>query len=198
MEHRMKYSQAAVLSAALVFALGGCSALSDVPGVGAVSSSTRKAASKTTNATMKVASTTTKATKKAAQFANPLNWFGDDEAEQQAAAETAAAAAKVSEPKPDSASIGTVHMVDHTHDFLLIRSSRNTSIEYGTPLISQRPSGRQSAELKLSPERKGAFLVADIVKGSPDVGDIVKLVGATDGQSGGVVPIANDEVQVLE
>ncbi len=179
----MKYSQAAVLSAILVFALSGCGMISNVPGVSTVASTTRTAASTTKNVT-----------KKAAAAANPLNWFGDD-GEQQAAEE---AAAKVSEPRPDSASIGTVHMVDHSHDFLLIRASRNTSIEYGTPLISQSPNGKQSAELKLSPERKGAFLVADIIKGSPDVGDQVKLVGATDAQTGGVVPIVDDEVQVLE
>ena len=171
----MKYSQAAVLSVVLVFALSGCGMISNVPG----------------------ARTVTTTTKKAAKAANPLNWFGDSEAEQKAA-EEADAATKVASPQPGSASIGTVHMVDHAHDFLLIRSSRNTSIQYGTPLISQRPNGRQSAELKLSPERKGAFLVADIVKGSPDVGDQVKLVGATDVQTGGVVPIVDDEVQVLE
>lgn len=132
-------------------------------------------------------------TKKAAKVANPLDWFGDDKSEQEAAA-----ASKIAEPRPESASIGSVHMVDHRHDFLLIRSSRNASIEYDTPLISQSPNGQQSAELKLSPERKGAFLVADIIKGSPSVGDLVKLVGATDAQTGGVVPIVDDEVQVLE
>jgi len=186
MEHRMKYSQAAVLSAVLVFALSGCGLISSVPGTDTVVSTTKKAASTTRNAT-----------RKAAKAANPMNWFADDEAGQKAA-EEAEAAAKPAAPQPESASIGTVHMVDHTHDFLLIRASRNTSIQYGTPLISQSPGGKQSAELKLSPERKGAFLVADIVKGSPDVGDVVKMTGATDAQSGGVVPITNDEVQVLE
>ena len=185
----MKYSQAAVLSVVFGFALSGCGMLSSVPGVSTVTSTTKKAASTTKNVAMK-----------GAKLANPLNWFGDDEAEQKAAEEAEAALqpAKPAVPQPGSASIGTVHMVDHTHDFLLIRSSRNTSIQYGAPLISQSPDGKQSAELKLSPERKGAFLVADIVKGSPDVGDIVKMTGATDAQSGGVVPILNDEVQVLE
>lgn len=182
----MKYSQAAVLSAVLVFAVSGCGMISNVPGVSTVASTSKKAAS-----------TTKKVTKKAAEVANPLNWFGDDEAEQKAA-EEAAAAAKITGPRPDSASVGIVHMVDHTHDFLLIRSSRNTTIQYGTPLISQSPNGKQSAELKLSPERKGAFLVADIIKGSPDVGDQVKLVGASDAQTGAVVPIVDDEVQILE
>ena len=92
--------------------------------------------------------------------ANPLNWFGgsgDDENGDVAASESESEAATavgeeagdkpVPPSMPESATLGTVHMVDQRNDFLLIRSSREMQVAYGTPLISLGGNGRQTAEL---------------------------------------------------
>lgn len=139
--------------------------------------------------------------------ANPLNWFGgDDEAKDKdkgkdkgkdMAEDGSGAVSKPGPAMPGSATLGTVHMVERRNDFLLIKASRLTKIDYGTMLISQNANGHQTAELKLSPERNSQFLVADIVRGNPEVGDVVKLVGVRGGD-GSIVPVGGDEVQVLE
>ena len=138
-----------------------------------------------------------------AEIANPLNWFGkDDEEDEEDESESDDAEAdgkkKPADPRPDSAQIGSVFMVDSKNEFLLIRSSRTLELEYGTDLIAQNDQGRQTAELKLSPERKAAFLVADIVRGNPEIGDRVKLVGVANPNTGGIVPMQDGEVEVLE
>jgi hypothetical protein len=142
-----------------------------------------------------------------AQAANPLNWFGgssDDDGEAEDGSEIESEATEGGDPvdlaqlRPASTSIGMVHMVDARNGFLLIRSSRVAKYDYGSQMISHGSDGRQTAELKLSPERKGAFLVADIIKGNPDVGDTVKLVGASDPGGVGIIPVDSGQVQVLE
>ena len=72
--------------------------------------------------------------------------------------------------------IGTVHMVDHVGKFILIKSSRTTSLEADTQIISYGPDARMSSHLKASPARKGAYLTADLVEGVPKVGDMVMMV----------------------
>lgn len=133
----------------------------------------------------------------ALKAANPLNWFGGDEEEKDPPENPDGSAVKPSPPMPGSATLGTVHMVERRNGFLLIKASRLTKVDYGTMLISQNADGQQTAELKLSPERNSQFLVADIVRGDPEVGDVVKMVGVR-GEDGTIDPAGGDEVQVLE
>ena len=135
----------------------------------------------------------------ALKAANPLNWFGGDDKDKETDKPEGedGSAVSPSTPMPSSATLGTVHMVERRNGFLLIKASRLSKVDYGTTLISQNAKGHQTAELKLSPERNSHFLVADIVRGDPEVGDVVKLVGVR-GEDGGIVPVGGDEVQVLE
>ena len=147
--------------------------------------------------------------KSAIEAVNPMNWFGGD-----GNGEKNSKGKSKSESEsnlnngdtldggpalamPGSMTVGTVHMVERRNDFLLIKASRLTKIDYGTMLISQNADGHQTAELKVSPERNSQFLVADIVRGDPEVGDVVKLIGVRS-EDGSVVPVGGDEVQVLE
>jgi len=135
----------------------------------------------------------------ALKAANPLSWFGGDDKDKEKDKPEGADESVVSPitPMPSSAILGTVHMVERRNGFLLIKASRLSKVDYGTALISQNANGHQTAELKMSPERNSQFLVADIVRGDPEVGDVVKLVGVR-GEDGAIMPIGGDEVQVLE
>ena len=97
--------------------------------------------------------------------------------------------------------IGTVHMVDQDGKFVLIRSSRTTSVDPDTQIITYGPDATMSSHLKISPARKGAYLTADLVDGIPSVGDMVMIVhtirkpspaGFGEDESGSI------QVQVLE
>lgn len=97
--------------------------------------------------------------------------------------------------------IGTVHMVDEKGKFVLIKSSKATSIDPETRIMAYRPDASVSSNLKVSPARKGAYLTADLVDGMPAVGDMVVMIqtinknpASPDGnQQGGTA-----DVQVLE
>jgi hypothetical protein len=101
--------------------------------------------------------------------------------------------------------IGTVHLVDTAGNFVLIRSSRMLLLEPDTMITVFDDRGDIAATLKVSPARKGAFLTADILSGTPKTGqqavmdyDPVKrsdpaAAGGT-GQGAG----AASDIQVLE
>lgn len=140
----------------------------------------------------------------ALKAANPLNWFGGDkkrkgqgEKGEDGDKDGGDAASNPMLAMPGSATLGTVYMVERRNDFLLIKASRLSEVKYGTTLISQNADGHQTAELKLSPERNSQFLVADILRGDPEVGDVVKVVGVR-GEDGAILPAGGDELQVLE
>ncbi len=89
--------------------------------------------------------------------------------------------------------------------FVLIRSSRSLKLKPGTEMMTYNGAGRPTSKLSLSPEKKGAFVVADIVQGSPGKGDRVVAMGLYDlsgRTTGGLVPAEDpedsDEIQVLE
>tara|TARA_R110002096_G_scaffold135954_3_gene288228 strand:- start:1501 stop:1962 length:462 start_codon:yes stop_codon:yes gene_type:complete len=68
--------------------------------------------------------------------------------------------------------VGTVRF--SYEDFVLIYSPTNASVPPGTPLTTVNKEGiPQSVKLKMSAERKGSFLVADVVKGNPKSGHLV-------------------------
>lgn len=76
-------------------------------------------------------------------------------------------------PKAEPAQlIGTVKMVNLDDKFVLIDALVYTPGAPGEPLICIA-NQRESASLHISPLRKPPFLIADIVSGTPSVGDRV-------------------------
>lgn len=99
--------------------------------------------------------------------------------------------------------VGVVEHVDAAGEFVLIRSRRGTQFEPDSILTIYSDSGQAVARVKVSPARKGPFLTADIVDGTPAVGNPVTADYATrspsrEASAGGAVPSSGQEVQVLE
>ena len=95
--------------------------------------------------------------------------------------------------------IGTVHMVDQVGKFILIKSSRTTSLEPDAQIIAYGPNAQMSSHLKASPARKGAYLTADLIEGIPSVGDMVMMVKSMSKPAEGAAPgSTGSNVQVLE
>src|SRR6056297_1884116 len=63
--------------------------------------------------------------------------------------------------------VGSIHAVDPEGRFVLIRSSRTFEVESGTQMTSYADDGTVTGIFEVSPARKGAFLTADILQGSP-------------------------------
>lgn len=68
--------------------------------------------------------------------------------------------------------IGRVEMVNPEQNYVLVRMDAVQTFAAGSLLVAQDAGGRE-AKLKVSPERKGRFLTADIVEGQPQVGNVV-------------------------
>ncbi|MEM1296705.1 MAG: hypothetical protein AAGH89_15175 [Verrucomicrobiota bacterium] len=86
--------------------------------------------------------------------------------------------------------VGTVRF--SYENFVLIYSPTSAAVPPGTPLTTLAKDGTpQSVELKMSAERKGSFLVADVVKGNPKSGHLVVT-------SSGSGSASRSEYQVLE
>lgn len=102
--------------------------------------------------------------------------------------------------KPREQIIGHVHLVHASSQFVLIKQLLRVDMRSGTELICKRSNGTPSAKLKLSPEMKERYLVADIVNGLPTEGDFVVLYGFVDAAGNfSATPRAQDSgVQVLE
>ncbi len=69
---------------------------------------------------------------------------------------------------------GSITLVNEEARFVLIEGGYRQAPADGTFLKSFR-EGNESAELRVSPERHRPFVIADIVKGSPQKGDRVTL-----------------------
>ena len=82
--------------------------------------------------------------------------------------------------EPQKLPIGSVHLVHETGGFVLIQSSRLASIPAEAELFTYNLAGRPTGKLKMSPERKGSFLTADIVQGRPSAGDRVLMFSYLD------------------
>lgn len=78
------------------------------------------------------------------------------------------------EPKKDPkvTLIGIVEMVNPEQNYVLIRCEQLLAIGPGTELTALDATGSIS-KLKLTPERKGRYLTADIVSGHPRVMNLV-------------------------
>ncbi len=66
--------------------------------------------------------------------------------------------------------VGTVELVDEAGEFVLVRSRRGLQLEPGSHLTIHGDQGETVATVSVSPARKGPFLTADIVSGSPKKG----------------------------
>ena len=123
------------------------------------------------------------------------NWLAEDPADPKSRKDDAKDPA--TPPLTQQLPIGSVHLVHEEAKFLLIRSSRTTSVAPEAELLTYDAGGRPTGKLKLSPERKSGFLTADIVEGRPQTGDRVVMFGHSPGP---VAPVGEVGVsgEVLE
>lgn len=75
---------------------------------------------------------------------------------------------------PKNTLIGIVEMVNPEQKYVLIRCEQLPKLEAGAELIALDATGTET-KLKLTPERKGRYLTADIVEGQPRVMNLVLL-----------------------
>ncbi len=68
--------------------------------------------------------------------------------------------------------IGVVELVNPEQNYVLINCEQRLNIPAGTEIMTQNADGSK-AKLKVSPERKGNYITADITEGTPQVRDIV-------------------------
>ncbi len=106
------------------------------------------------------------------------------------------------EKVPGNRVAGVVHLVNDRGHFVLVKSlsGRKLDVTEGTVWMSYGRDGKPSAKLEVSEERKGAFVVADIIEGVPDRGDSVVLHGLM-GKKGEVTTVTSpdgEEKQILE
>jgi hypothetical protein len=65
--------------------------------------------------------------------------------------------------------IGTIELVNPEQNYVLINCEQRLNIPAGTEIVSQNADGTK-AKLKVTPERKGNYITADIRKACPRCG----------------------------
>jgi hypothetical protein len=93
--------------------------------------------------------------------------------------------------------VGTVHLVNMAEGFVLIRSSRFLDVEPDRELLVAGTDGVEIAKLRVSPARKGSFMTADILYGTPQVGNHVLMEHRSTAAVNQPTGSSND-IQVLE
>lgn len=73
---------------------------------------------------------------------------------------------------PQTVLVGIVEMVNPEQNYVLIRCETPTTLKAGTELVAVDSTGAES-RLRLTPERKGRYLTADILEGQPKVMGLV-------------------------
>lgn len=68
--------------------------------------------------------------------------------------------------------IGVVELVNPEQNYVLINCEQRLNIPAGTEIVAQNSDGSK-VKLKVSPERKGNYITADITEGTPQVRDLV-------------------------
>ncbi len=68
--------------------------------------------------------------------------------------------------------VGTIEMVNPEQNYVLINCAERLNIPAGTEIVAQGADGTK-ATLKVTPERKGNYITADITEGEPKVQDLV-------------------------
>jgi len=86
-----------------------------------------------------------------------------------------AAEAAASEAPSMKVPVGTVQLSQAGSGFVLIRTTRSLSLDPGTKLVAVNAQGVETAWLEASEARQGSFLSADILGGTPSVGDQVLM-----------------------
>ncbi len=97
--------------------------------------------------------------------------------------------------------VGSLHVVRPDEGFVLIRSSRFLQMEPGTDIVTYGNGGAETSRLRVSPAKKGQFVTADILSGSPSVGDQAVMDYAVSRPDNGTTTPGfggGDEIQVLE
>ena len=68
--------------------------------------------------------------------------------------------------------IGVIELVNPEQNYVLINCEQRLNIPAGTEIVSQNADGSKT-KLKVTPERKGNYITADITEGTPQLRDIV-------------------------
>jgi len=68
--------------------------------------------------------------------------------------------------------IGVVELVNPEQNYVLINCEQRLNIPAGTEIVAQNANGSK-VKLKVTPERKGNYITADITDGTPQVRDLV-------------------------
>ena len=68
--------------------------------------------------------------------------------------------------------IGTIELVNPEQNYVLINCEQRLNIPAGTEIVAQSTDGTKT-KLKVSPERKGNYITADITEGAPQIRDLV-------------------------
>ena len=79
--------------------------------------------------------------------------------------------APIQAPAPAPQPIGRISLVNEELGFVLVQTAQTP--EEGTPLQARSADGRESAQLKVSAAQKPPFLIANVLKGKPQVGEVV-------------------------
>ena len=79
--------------------------------------------------------------------------------------------ASIKAPAPAPVSSGMVSLVNEEAGFVLVRTGETP--EAGSSLQARSKDGAETALLRVSPEQKRPFIIADILKGKPHVGETV-------------------------
>ncbi len=77
-------------------------------------------------------------------------------------------------PEGAQVPLGEISYVDARSRFVLVRTGRTLKLKTGAALEARRELERV-AELSYSPEYRQGFLVADILRGKPAIGDLVMI-----------------------
>lgn len=93
--------------------------------------------------------------------------------------------------------IGVIELVNPEQKYVLINCEHRVDIPAGTEIISQGINGTD-AKLRVTPERKGNYITADITQGTPQLRDLVVYQIQRDAPpppttttaSGAIVPLA--------
>lgn len=74
--------------------------------------------------------------------------------------------------KGDYRMVGVVEMVNPEQNYVLINCDQRMNLPAGTEILAQNTDGTR-VKLKVTPERKGNYITADIQEGVPQVKDLV-------------------------
>jgi hypothetical protein len=79
--------------------------------------------------------------------------------------------APIKAPAPAPVAIGRISLVNEELGFVLFQTPQTP--EAGTLLQARSLDGMESAQLKVSTAQKPPFVIADVMKGKPEVGQVV-------------------------